>query len=163
MHKLFKHLIFTFCLALISGNAICQDFNYEFFPNTNYGKIETRVYLDTIKNEVKTKTDTSTATMSVVVRKLDKTLTVTKIGNVSDVVYQSEVGFAGFDQSGNFTYKTKNGESVTVNPMRSIIEITFNQCFDEPQPGSTDVVKKRCNTTRHIMGGPSLKISPPKK
>lgn len=153
-HQQFTRFIFPILLiAAIVGNVNAQaDFNFDFYPAPKYMKLDARVYRDTATNEMKTRTDTMTATVNIIVRKTDRTLTVTKLANVSDVLYQSEIAFVGFDQSGNMAYKSANGESIFVNPMRGTIEIVFQECFDEPQPNDPGLIKKRCNTTRHLLG-----------
>jgi hypothetical protein len=164
-HKIFNRLIFPILLiAAFAGQIQAQaDFNFDFYPAPKYTKLDTRVFRDTVTSEMKTRTDTTNATVNIVVRKIDRMLTVTKLANVSDVLYQSEIAFIGFDQNGNLTYKSPNGESIFVNPMRGTVEIVFQECFDEPQPGDPALVKKRCNTTRHLLGNFVQPATPPKK
>jgi hypothetical protein len=164
-HTKFNRTFFIFSLIVaFAGYVQAQaDFNFEYFPAPKYTKIDSRVYRDTVAKETKIKTDTTTATVNIIVRKTDRTLTVTKLANVSDVLYQSEISFVGFDKSGNLAYKSPNGESIFVNPMRGTIEIVFQDCFDEPQPGDPGLVKKRCNTTRHLLGNFIQAVTPPKK
>lgn len=164
-HKIFNRLFFPILLiAVFAGQIQAQaDFNFDFFPAPKYTKLDSRVYRDTVTKETKTRTDTTRAEVNIVVRKIDRTLTVTKLANVSDVLYQSDVTFIGFDQSGNLAYKSANGESVFVNPMRGTVEIVFQECFDEPQPNDPGLIKKRCNTTRHLLGNFNQPATPPKK
>jgi len=164
-HICFKNFIlaFLFTVAFAANVGAQSDFNFEFFPAPKYTKIDSRMYRDTVAKQLKTKTDTVTAAVNIVVRKTDRTLTVTKLANVSDVLYHSEINFVGFDQSGNMAYKSANGESIFVNPMRGTVEIVFQECFDEPQPNDPGLVKKRCNTTRHLLGNFVQPASPPKK
>lgn len=165
-HTFFNRLIFPilFTVAFAANVGAQSDFNFEFFPAPKYIKLDSRLYRDTVTKEIKPRTDTTRADVNIVVRKSDRTLTVTKISNVSDVLYQSEINFVGFDQSGNMTYKSANGESIFINPMRGTIEIVFQECFDEPQPNDPGTVKKRCNTTRHLLGNYNTQpAAPPKK
>lgn len=164
-HLPFHRLFFILFTVAFAANVQAQaDFNFEFFPAPKYTKLDSRLYRDTVTKEMKTRTDTTRADVNIVVRKTDRTLTVTKLANVSDVLYQSEINFVGFDQNGNLAYKSANGESIFINPMRGTIEIVFQECFDEPQPNDPGTVKKRCNTTRHLLGNFNTQpATPPKK
>lgn len=164
-HTFFKLFVFPllFTVAFAANVRAQSDFNFEFFPASKYMKIDSRVYRDTVTKEMKTRNDTTNATVNIVVRKTDRTFTVTKLANVSDVLYHSEINFVGFDQSGNMAYKSANGESIFVNPMRGTVEIVFQECFDEPQPNDPGLVKKHCNTTRHLLGNFTQPATTPKK
>jgi len=169
-----KKLFFIFTLAFIANMATAQsDFNFSFYPAPKYTKFETVNVPDTTQKQpdgrptIVAKTDTATQSVSVLVEKQNSRFSVRILSNISKTLYDMNVEFVGVDNNGNMVYKSKGqtNETVFVNPLAGTVEIVFQNCFDEPQPGGGGLVKRRCNEIRHIFGNfaPAQPPTPTKK
>lgn len=159
MKKTFSVFIFT--LMFVSIAMAQTDFNYSFYPASKYTLFQTTNTRDTVTNQFVAKTDTTTKYVAVFVEKTNGRFSIRSLDNISLTLYDMNVEFVGVDERGNMVYKakTESAETIFVAPLAGVVEIVFPQCFDEPQPGGGGLVKKHCNTIRHIFGN----IAPPPK
>lgn len=160
MKQIFASLILLVTFAAVAPAQ--TDFNYSFYPKGNYTMLQTVNKQDTVKKEWIAKTDTTTKAVPVFVEKVNGRFSVRTLANISQTLYDMNVEFVGVDDKGNMVYKakTEGGETIFVSPLTGVVEIVFQQCFDEPQPGGTGLLKKHCNTIRHIFGNIAAPLKP---
>lgn len=153
-----KILIAFLCLWAITATAQA-DFNYEFYPAPKYTKFRTFNNVDSTTKKITVASDTSASEINIIVEKRGSQFTIRYLGNVSETVYDKSVHFVGIDTNGNLAYKanTPEAEVLFVNPIRGVVEIVYQKCFDNGLEKPNDD-QKLCNIVRHIFGN----IDPPK-
>lgn len=138
---------------LIATSTMAQsDFNFSFYPAPKYNKLDVVNKRDSVTQKIVTTIDTTSKPVNVLVEKLNNRLSIRTLADISGTLYDLNVRFLGFDESGNLMYQaqTEQREIVFIHPSNGYIEIVFRTCFDIPIEGNT--VAKYCNESHHVFG-----------
>jgi len=133
---------------------IYADFDFKFYPDPAYARYARFLVQDSLTKAESVKRDSTTAQIRVEIEKSGDHLVIRNLQNLTEVIYDAHIRFAGVSSDGSFNqvYKasTQDGETIVINPIRGYAAILYRKCK----------AKDECDGVYHFFGKGAPNLRP---